>query len=88
MSQYRHSHLPKNGFSAAVAYAAVTAVAKELIASVEALFTEMVTHSHSNIHGHIVQPFIHKSTHPFIHTLTHPSKNPSIQNRKSCFWQC
>ena len=26
-AQYRHSHLPKNGFAAAVAYAAVTAIA-------------------------------------------------------------
>ena len=33
-SQYRHSHLPNNGSTAAVAYAAVTAVAANVVTTV------------------------------------------------------
>ena len=52
---HRHSHLPNNGFAAAVAYAAVTTVAANenpalavnLIASVEEVLAAMVTLSHS-----------------------------------------
>ena len=50
-SQNRHFHIPKNGFAAAVAYAAVAAVAAnkdpalavKLIASVEEVLAAMVT---------------------------------------------
>ena len=60
-SQNRHFHIPNNGFAAAVAYAAVTAVAANedpalvnLIASVEEVLAAMVTRTHSNspIHSH------------------------------------
>ena len=59
-SQYRHSHLAKNGPALAVGYAEVTAVsgnvdiavAVELIASVEAVLAAMLTCSQSNIHSH------------------------------------
>ena len=59
-SQYRHSHLANNGPALAVAYAEVssvsgnvdTAVAVELIASVEAVLAAMLTCSQSNIRSH------------------------------------
>ena len=57
-SQYRHSYLPNNGFTAAVAYAAVTAVtdnidaAVKLIASLEDIIAAMMTHSHCNSYCH------------------------------------
>ena len=58
--QYRHSYSPNNGSSAAVEYAAVTAVAAnvdpavplELIASVEKQIAEILTYSHCNSHNH------------------------------------
>ena len=59
-SQYRHSHLPNNGSTAAVAYAAVTAVTAnidaavplELIASLEEIIAAMLVHSHCNSQSH------------------------------------
>ena len=59
-SQYRHLHFPNNGFTAAVAYTAVTAVAANedpapavmLIASVEEALAAIVTRSHSNRNSH------------------------------------
>ena len=59
-SRYRHSHLPNNGSTAAVAFAAVTtvtvsidaAVLFELIASLEEIIAAMMTHSHCNCQSH------------------------------------
>ena len=79
-SYYKHYHLSKNGFAAAVTYVAVTAVAANedpalavmLITSVEEILAAMVTrslsHSHSHSHSHYVNPpSIHSSIHSFIH---------------------
>ena len=59
-SQYRHSHLPNNGSTAVLAYAAVHAVAAnidaavplELIVSLKEIIAALLTHSHCNSHSY------------------------------------
>ena len=85
-SQYRHSHLPNNGFAVEVANAAVSAVAAnedpalavKLIASVEEVFAAMVTRSHSNSLTIAISSTLHPYIHPSIHSSIDLYIQPSI----------